>query len=90
MSKLFLAFELNVQEEFEAERHRSVFFHPDDPDKVFYVAESENIDILIRNAKARFADHDLLLLDHGHKGKQVVHAGRWGLATVLKLYGGTS
>ncbi len=90
MDKLYLAFELNVQEEFEAERHRAVFFHPDNLDKVFYVSECENIDILIRSVKAHFADHHLILLDHGYKGHKIVHIGSWGLASVLKLYGSKS
>ena len=90
MKKLYLTFELNIQEEFEAERHRAVFFHSDTPDMVFQISECPNIDLLIRHVKANFADHDLLLVDHGNPGKRVVHVGRWGLATVLKLYGSKS
>jgi hypothetical protein len=90
MNKLYVAFELNTQEEFEAECHRAVFFRPSDPDKVFYVIEMRNIDTLIRRVKYHFAGHDIQLLDRGWKGHKVIHVGRWGLATILKLYGSKS
>jgi hypothetical protein len=90
MNKLYVAFELNQQEAFETERHRAVFFHPSDPDKVWYVVEMKDIAALIRRVKNLRTGHDLVLLDHGFKGHKVVPSGRWGLAKVLELYGSKS
>ncbi len=90
MDKLYVAFELNIQEGFESVRHRAIFFHPDEPDKVFYVVEMRDIDMLIRRVKNLRTGHDLVLLDHGFKGHKVIHTGRWGIAKVLELYGSKS
>lgn len=84
MKKAFLAFELNVNEPFEHERHRAVFYK-DDLRCVLSISEMSNLADLINHVKRMWArDHEIVLLDKA--SRKPVHSGRWGVAKVLKLY----
>ena len=86
MNKLFVAFELNVQEEFCSERHRAVFYK-EDRRMVASILEANSLDDLINRVK-RYprGDEEIVLVAKGYGVRPELPAGRWGKAKVLKFY----